>query len=100
MKTIRRNVVRLAAIFAALLFTLAVAQAQVFVTNLPMITARYNHTATLLLNGKVLVAGGNTAGPVATNTCELYDPATGIWTNTGSMITPRNSHTATLLPNG
>jgi len=40
-----------------------------------MTTARYAHTATLLLNGKVLVSGGtNSAGNVST--AELYDPAT------------------------
>ena len=64
-------------------------------------TARRNHTATLLLNGKVLVAGGfnrNTASVVGT--AELYDPATGTWTPTGSLATARDYHTATLLLNG
>jgi len=108
--------------------------------------ARYNQTATLLPNGKVLVAGGyngnnlasaelydrpadvdghrlaehrtvcshgdlaaqckvlvaggfnNTSGYLAS--VELYDPASGTWTATGSMHTGRFGYTATLLPNG
>ena len=75
------------------------AQAIVLTTNNPMGTARLAHSATLLLNGKVLVTGGITTGPT-TNTCELYDPATGTWTNTGSMSIGHNQHTATLLLNG
>jgi hypothetical protein len=49
-------------------------------------------TATLLRDGKVLVAGDNGA--------QLYDPASGTWSATGKMITPRHHHTATLLPDG
>ena len=110
-------------------------------------TARFYHTATLLPNGKVLVAGGydhqrltsrarnstiRRAGPgrppaaspphasftrrrcCPTARCssqavgysdrlasaELYDPASGTWTATGSLATARYNHTATLLPNG
>jgi hypothetical protein len=65
-------------------------------------TARYLHTATLLPNGKVLVAGGAGTGanPPPLATAELYDPALGTWTTTGSMATARASHTATLLANG
>ena len=47
-------------------------------------TARDGHTATLLPNGKVLVAGGYvTRGALAS--AELYDPASGTWTATGSL---------------
>jgi hypothetical protein len=56
--------------------------------------ARGAHTATLLLNGLVLVAG--TGSPTA----ELYDTASGSFTTTGSMETERSGHSATLLPNG
>src|SRR4029077_14156596 len=62
-------------------------------------TARSSHTATLLPNGKVLVAGGQGTGVVFTS-AELYDPASGTWTATGSLNTARVLHTATLLPNG
>ena len=64
---------------------------------------RTDHTATLLLNGKVLVAGGydgSLSGPIELSSAELYDPASGTWTATGSLNTPRTDHTATLLPNG
>lgn len=59
---------------------------------------RFEHTATLLPNGTVLVAGGASNG--LTNTAELYDPATGTWRSTGSLHSRRIRHTATLLPNG
>ncbi len=64
-----------------------------------MASAHWSHTATLLPDGKVLVAGGN-YDTVILATAELYDPATGRWTATGSMAEERHSHTATLLPNG
>ncbi|WNG43111.1 kelch-like protein [Archangium minus] len=67
-----------------------------------MSTPRDRHTATLLPNGKVLVASGYTnsgsGGTVAT--AELYDPATGTWSATGSLAASRYLHSATLLPNG
>ena len=63
-------------------------------------TARTGHTATLLPNGQVLVAGGVSAAGALLASAELYNPATGAWSLTGSMATARRAHTATLLSNG
>ena len=62
-------------------------------------TAREEHTATLLPNGKVLVAGGISNSAIL-QSAELYDPATGAWTSTGNMNSIRAGHSATLLANG
>jgi hypothetical protein len=65
-----------------------------------MQSARAAHSATLLPNGKVLVAGGVGLDLNATATAELYDPATGAWAPTDGMNRSRFFHTATLLANG
>jgi N-acetylneuraminic acid mutarotase len=65
-----------------------------------MRTARVSYTATLLQNGKVLVAGGLDSTGTVQASAELYNPTTGTWSPTGSMRTARYSHTATLLQNG
>jgi hypothetical protein len=64
-----------------------------------MIEARASHSATLLQDGRVLLAGGyNNTGPLAT--AEIYDPTTGSFTAIGNLVTPRSGHTAVLLPSG
>jgi hypothetical protein len=59
------------------------------------------HTATLLPNGKVLVAGGGESNGVSgTASAELYDPPSRTWSAVPDMALPRYAPTATLLPNG
>ncbi len=68
-----------------------------------MNVARSRHTATLLPDGTVLVAGGltgNLGNVVTTPSAEIYNPNTGTWRLTSSMSAPRSRFTATLLPNG
>jgi hypothetical protein len=68
-----------------------------------MANARANHAATLLTNGQVLITGGrgpNGGAAQAMATAELYDPAGGVFTLTGSMSAARQNHTATLLADG
>lgn len=60
-----------------------------------MTERRNGHTATLLSDGQVLVAGDTSI-----TSAELYDPVAESFSLTGEMIQPRGSHTATLLPNG
>jgi N-acetylneuraminic acid mutarotase len=64
-------------------------------------TLRAHHTATLLPNGTVLVAGGveNEYGWLAT-TAEIYSPTTGTWSPAGTLATPVVYQTMTLLMNG
>lgn len=66
-------------------------------------TARSTQTATLLRDGKVLVAGGtndNDTLSYALASAELYDPRTGTWTPTGDMTEVRTWPSATLLSDG
>src|SRR5437016_11586342 len=65
-----------------------------------MSTVRSGHTATLLANGRVLIAAGKDNSGLPTSSTEQYDPITGIFVSTGSMATGRAGHSAPLLPNG
>jgi hypothetical protein len=62
--------------------------------------ARFSHTATLLRNGKVLVAGGMTRNGVWLDSAELYDPSSGRFTAISRLHSQRAGATATLLMNG
>ena len=56
-----------------------------------MAVGRSDFTATLLHDGRVLVAGGGDSS------AELYDPSIGKFYTAAKMVMPRESQTATLL---
>ena len=70
-----------------------------FKTTGSMATPRASHTATLLQDGRVLVAGG-TSTLRDTNTAEIYDPVSGTFSPANNMSDLRSGHTATMLKNG
>jgi uncharacterized repeat protein (TIGR01451 family) len=85
-------------IMTAVIFGSPILRGQaVFVATGDMPTGHSQHTATLLPNGKVLIAGGwfPTSSAAA-----IYDPGTGTFAITGNMTIPRFAHTATRLPSG
>ena len=66
-----------------------------------MQSPRSNHTATLLLSGELLLAGGAVGSDTGTATAETFDPNTTQFSSTAGVMTDnRQSHTATLLQNG
>jgi hypothetical protein len=65
-----------------------------------MKVARLWHATTHLADGRVLLTGGQDAYSNVNSSAEIYDPATGNFSLTGSMIQGRYGHTATLLGNG
>ncbi len=67
-----------------------------------MNSVRFVHTATLLPNGTVLIAGGFNAGntSLAVASAEIFDPSTNTFTLTGAMTIPRSRYTSTVLPDG
>jgi hypothetical protein len=66
----------------------------------PMNVSRQVFALTTLPNGRALAVGGSPdlASGAGSATAELFNPATGRWTRTGSMPSGRLGHTATLLP--
>lgn len=71
----------------------------------PMATSRSRHTATLLADDRVLVAGGRTIDPITldqvlTSSAEIYDPDANAWTQLAPLPEARAFHSATLLVDG
>jgi galactose oxidase-like protein len=73
-----------------------------FTTAADMATRRGGHSATLLGDGTVLIAGGYdfNGANVFISSAEIYDQFKGTFTATGNMITGRAGLSAALLPNG
>ena len=65
-----------------------------------MTAKRAAHTATLLPNGKVLIAGGMTGSESGLSSAEVFDPTTKTFAAAQNMTVARAGHTATPLPNG
>ena len=96
-------------LFILLALAIGNLQAQSFVLTGNMMMPRFGHSATLLQDGRVLVAGGiimEFEGPSggyrqhATSAAEIYDPATGTFSETGPMTAERGQHVAVLLQDG
>jgi hypothetical protein len=101
MKTANYSILR--ALLALLISVAAARSAEVeygFSVTGSMQSARSEHTASLLSNGKVLVAGGTYNAGSYRSSSELYDPTVGTWSGTGALLSTRASHTATVLSNG
>lgn len=74
------------------------AGAGTFSSSGSMATARRSHAASILGNGKVVVAGGSGTG--APSSAELYDPTAGTWSAFGTLVVGRMHQTETVLPSG
>ncbi|MBI5631159.1 MAG: fibronectin type III domain-containing protein [Elusimicrobia bacterium] len=66
----------------------------------PLNTPRFSHTATLLPNGNVIIAGGAQALGNTLNSCETFDVATSSWQVSGNMSASRGYHTTSLAKDG
>ncbi len=66
----------------------------------PMLEPRSGQSATLLPDGRVLIAGGMRRNQDFYKSAELYDPATGKFQLTGEMSVGRVGHVAVLLRSG
>jgi len=72
---------------------------QISFTTGNVLVSRTNHSATLLLDGRILFAGGHSDSWGVLNTAELYNPVDGS-SQVLSMVSARAHHSATLLPSG
>ena len=71
-----------------------------FVAAGQFVTPRFDHSATLLQDGRVLLAGGYDTNGVALKSAEIFNPGTNSFQATGSLAYERANHTATLMQDG
>jgi hypothetical protein len=69
-------------------------------TSGQLLQPRIRHTATLLRDGTVLLAGGLTSSSQVLSSTELYNPTGGTFSSAGNLVQARSFHTATVMPNG
>jgi uncharacterized repeat protein (TIGR03803 family) len=110
MKNRTNKVLPVALIMVTLALNITLIQpvkAQTWTTNAPLLGARWGHAAMLLPNGLLLIAGGRIANDYTppgnhanTNSCELYNPATGSSTLTGYLTYSHFAGISVLLNNG
>src|SRR5580658_3692124 len=76
--------------------------ARTFTPTGSMTAPRTGQTITMLRDGRVLLTGGDRNAGYRSQlaSAEIYDPASGTFSATGSMSTPREGHTATILRDG
>jgi len=66
--------------------------------TIPLNHERSAHSATMLCDGRVIIAGGFDLNSNRQTSAELFDPAAGSWSETAPLHIGRGGHTATLLP--
>jgi N-acetylneuraminic acid mutarotase/transcription elongation GreA/GreB family factor len=74
--------------------------ANAWTSGAPLLHARFSHAATLLQDGRILVAGGNNFDTGVMTSVEIYNPTTNSWSAAASLSTPRASASASTLPDG
>ncbi len=107
MVRLRLSLALVVAVIGSVAIAMAVWRADSGATTLGSLTAgaemlapRSGHTATLLPDGRVLIAGGMRHNGEFYRTAELYDPSTGKFQRSGDMTTARVGHAAVLLRSG
>lgn len=68
--------------------------------GVPLQVPRSHHTATRLLDGRILLVGGSQGPDEYLAKVEIFDPVSGLITQVAPLHTPRHDHSATLLPDG
>jgi hypothetical protein len=96
---------RSTAVFAFILFcqTIHIASGQTLWAKTGSLNQpRLQTTGVLLNDGRILLAGSLTCTPRCTAfaTAEIYNPATGVWSETSPLNSPRFNHVAAKLPDG